>query len=173
MQPTKPNLEELIEKIEAGVLADLSDEQVARLADALDAGALPEVADRRATPDPRLRSALDQVERPALPTSAAWDTMWQRVDAAAHAEPPSVGARVLRLWRPLGVAVAAGLMLAAIWARPVEPRAAAADDWPLRLARDVQINALEVSNGTPFVVSLGGGNGSEMIWVLSAVESGG
>jgi hypothetical protein len=192
MDPRLTDFEQLARQIEAGDLAGLSAEQIERLAEALDADPAPTFASRRAAPDAGLRRALDASERPALPTTAQWDAMWARIEAAPaaaaadampgvapgrHARsaappPETAGARLLRLWRPLGVAVAAGLALAAIWARPTTP-APPTDDWPLRLASDVQINALEVSEGTPFIVSLGEAHGPEVIWVLSSVEADG
>lgn len=169
MRRPRDNLDEALRAVMAGDLDALTPEQVARLESVLNDE--PAVADRLAgqiaAPDRCLAGVLRESEQAEMPRAAAWEAAWERIDAPGaitrFVEKRGGVARILRRWRPLA-AVAAGLIMAALWristAAPVRP-------WPMQLAADVEINALEVTGETtPFVVSTGDEGDVQVIWVL-------
>lgn len=153
-------LERLLEAA-AGDPASLPGTERARL-EAL----LAEVADLVDRPEPALAEALDRVESASLPAAREWDRVWRAIDSALEARGrtarrPSL---LFRLRLPAVAGIAAALVLAVVLAMP---RSTTTSGAPIRLASDVEIHELEVSDGTPFVVSVGS-NGAEVVWVLSA-----
>ncbi len=168
MSHAPDNLDDALRAMEAGDLDSLSPDQVARLEALLNDSpqAAARVADRVAAPEPRLAEALERLETPSLPSPAAWSDAWARIDAETASTSGRIGnvtTRIIRLWKPLA-ALAACLCLAALWSfhSPAAP-----ESWPMQLATNVEISQLEVYDGaTPFVISSGGENGYEIIWVL-------
>jgi anti-sigma-K factor RskA len=161
------NLDRFIADLAAGDPDMLPAEQVARLERVLDTDPrlAAHVAAQRPARDERLHTALEQVERPALPTAARWEGLWAQIEVAAPVAVSSVRrgsvVGVLRYWRPVAVA-AACLLLAMFW----KAAAPAADPWPLVLASNVEIDDLDVSEGaTSFLVHVEG-SGADVIWVL-------
>jgi hypothetical protein len=169
MTRTPDNLNAALQAVKAGDLDALTPEQVARLERVLndELAVAAQLGGQVPKPDERWASALDAVERPGGPSDATWERIWTRIDNAAPVSLRQTGqsgaARILRLWKPLAAA-AACLLLAALW-RAGTP--ATVKPWPMELATSVQIDQLEVSEGsTPFVVTTGGENGFDVIWVL-------
>lgn len=168
MSHSRDNLDQALRAASAGDLHTLRPEQVARLEAVLndEPGVAARLADRRLAPDPQLARALAQADRAAAPAADTWEQVWERIDAAGRAAPlpgAQARARILRLWRPFAAA-AACLLMAGLWrlgaVMPKRP-------WPLQMATEVEINELEVYDGaTSFVVSTGGKDGFEIIWVL-------
>jgi len=164
------NLDEALRAVAAGDLDALQPDQVARLEAILneEPSVAARLADHVPAVDARLARVLARVEQGVTPGMAAWERAWERIDAVAPAAVARVDAvrrraLVLRLWKPLA-AVAACLVMAALW-RAGSPRPR--EEWPMQLATDVEINALEVSDGaTPFVISDGGEHAVQIIWVV-------
>jgi anti-sigma-K factor RskA len=161
------NLDRFIADVAAGDPDMLPVEQVARLERVLDTDPrlAAHVAAQRPARDERLRAALEQVERPTLPTAARWEGMWAQIEVAApiavRSARRSSATRALRYWRPVAVA-AACLLLAMFWKASVP----ASDPWPLVLASNVEIDELDVSGAaTSFLVHVEG-SGANVIWVL-------
>lgn len=164
MTPFNNELRRLLERLECGELQ--ADDE--RLLESLIASESPEslaqaVGARAARPDPALRASAHALEAASVPTEAQWERVW----AGVHAARPSARRwtpRVLRLWRASAAAAAACLALAALWGARVT--AAPEADWPVRLATNVEIHALDVGeDSTSFLVSLGD-DGARVIWVL-------
>ena len=167
MTPGPDKLHAALRAVAAGDLDALTPEQAAQLERALNenprVAAL--VADAVPVPDERLAAGLAELERGALPSDAAWDQVWARVDAAgartAARGRHTVAARVLRLWKPL-LAAAACLALATVWRLSL--KGPADDAWPIQLATNVEIQALDVGDhATPYISTT---DGVDMIWVL-------
>ncbi len=169
MSARPENLDEALQAVMAGDLDALRPDQVAQLETLLneEPAMAARLANRLAAPDALLADALAQAERGAVPSAAVWEQAWERIDAAAPAMPATVGRRralVIRLWKPLA-AVAACLLMVAVW--KISLATPQAEDWPMRLATDVQIDQLEVSEGsTPFIISDGAEHPVQIIWVL-------
>lgn len=149
--------------------SSLSNADLARLDTLLSAddATLAQHASRPAKPDIALASRLDLAEQATLPTAAQWNRVWHAVESAAsHGRAATRAPVILRLRRATYIAVAAAILLAvAVWIP--RPTAESSSDEPIRLASSVEIHSLEVSDGTPFVVSVGNG-GAEVIWVLNS-----
>lgn len=161
------NLKAQIDAIDFGNIDAISPEQIAELETALNAheAGVSHLADRLAKPDPRLASALDAAERPAMPPPEAWDRMWDRITAETgrHQHAPAAPHRIVRLWRP-AAAVAACLFLATAWW--LQTPTTASDPWPVTLATNVEIEQVESFGDTmPLVMSVGD-EGMPVIWVV-------
>jgi hypothetical protein len=168
MSQSRDSLDAALRAAAAGDWDALTPEQVDRLERVLNDE--PAVAARLANEKPELGSpladslvALDQRTPPA---PRVWQDVWERIDAAAPAGMRRIGQvgapRILRLWKPLAAA-AACILLTVFWTlKPAAP-----EEWPLQLATNVEIDQLEVPEGaTSFVISTGGENGIDVIWVL-------
>ena len=124
------NLEELLARVRAGRLDELTPEQVAALEAHLDA--TPAAAERLANvvpePDPHLSAAVSP------PTEDEWNAVWERVESATSApqSPRRPLSRVFRLWSPLAAA-AACLLLVVVW------RLSAPPAWEIQLSEDVLV----------------------------------
>ncbi len=166
MSPGQEKLHSALRAVAAGDFDALTPEQVAELERALNEN--PQVAALIASavpaPDARLAAGLAEMERKALPSQAAWDQAWAQVDAATARisvrSHKTGAARVLRLWKPL-LAAAACLLLVAVWRVSLRP---ADDAWPIQLATNVEIDALDVGDdATPYIVAT---DDFDMIWVM-------
>jgi hypothetical protein len=145
MQPMNADIQAALDAVADGRLDALPPERVAQLAAYLEAD--PIAAARVAGVVPPIEPAW-QVQAP--PASAeAWELVWRRV------------------WRPIALAAAACALLAVgLWEWSWKARG---QGWPVEWARDVQIEELEVADGTtPFVIDGGTGNGISVIWILDA-----
>lgn len=174
MSGTHDNLDDALRAAAAGNWDALTAQQVAGLESALnnDPALAAQLAGVVPPPDPRLAAGLDLLDRADLPSSVDWQRVWERIEAASarlsQAE-PRPARRVLRLWKPLtagavGLAAAACLLVAVLWKHGHPPTDA---PWPMQLATNVEIDQLEVGEGTtPLVLALGGDNGPEVIWLL-------
>ncbi len=169
MAPAQDKLHAALRAVAAGDFAALTPEQVAELERALNenppVAAL--VADAVPKPDASLAAGLAAIDQAALPSDAAWDQVWAQVDAAsaraARWTRKSGATRVLRLWRPL-LAAAACLVLVAVWRMQLRSGPSADEAWPVQLATNVEIDALDVGDdATPYIVNT---DGVDMIWVL-------
>lgn len=167
-------LDRLMRIIESGRADELSPTEVARLESVLNSDATLADLPARRVPrvDPRMSAAVAELSSITSPDAEMWEHVWERIESespiAASAVTPSWNTRLLRLWRPLSAA-AACLLLGIIW-RLGTP--APRDAWPLEIAGDVEIEALEVyGDALPFVVTLGGDHPTEMVWVLEGTES--
>jgi hypothetical protein len=163
MQPMNADIQAALDAVADGRLDALPPERVAQLAAYLEAD--PIAAARVAGVVPPIEPAW-QVQAP--PASAeAWERVWRRVAAAGEPAAGRRTQRVLRLWRPIALAAAACALLAVgLWEWSWKARG---QGWPVEWARDVQIEELEVADGTtPFVIDGGTGNGISVIWILDA-----
>ncbi len=127
---------------------------------------LAELANDIAAPGETLGNALAAAEREVMPSRRDWERVWSAIEAAGAAS-ESVERRrslIYRLRLPAVVGLAAALVFAITLALP---RSTTDSTSPIRLATNVEIHELEVSDGTPFVVSVGS-NGAEVVWVLRA-----
>ena len=160
MKPTaQDELDRLLEAVD-GDLASLSAAERARFNALIDA-----VADAPACPDRVLAQALEASEQHAMPSPADWERVWRAVETAG-AKRGTATRRMLTI--PLRLSAAAGIAAALFFAVLFAlPRQTADAVTPIRIASDVEIHELEVSDGTPFVISVGS-NGAEVVWVLSA-----
>ena len=155
------NLDELLDRVAAGRLDELTPEQVAALEDHLNATPSAEgrLADVLLEADPRLSATT------SMPTDAEWDQVWQRVDSAAAARGKTARTirRTIRLWQPLtALAACVALLLVWRWA-PLST----GSDWPIALSADVEVLELEVfGDASAFVSYSDEGQGAAVIWVL-------
>lgn len=147
-----------LEALAAGWLDSLSPEQIARLETHLNANptAADQLADRTPTVEPVLHTGVEH------PPAEAWESVWENIESAT-ARPITWLPRLLRLWQPLA-AVAACLLMVGIW---YFNREAAPAPWPVEWAREMEINDLQVFEGSmPFVLSAGNDGTISMIWVI-------
>lgn len=155
------NLDELLDRVVAGRLDELTPEQAAALEAHLNA--TPAAAERLADVLPQVDQRL-RVSTP-VPTDAEWDQVWQRVDSAAAARGKTARTirRTIRLWQPL-TALAACVVLLLVWRwAPLS----AGSDWPIALSADVEVLELEVfGDASAFVSYSDEGQGAAVIWVL-------
>jgi hypothetical protein len=163
--PTE-NFDELLDRVRAGRLDDLTTEQVAALEAHLNGtpAAAGRLADVMPVPDPRLTAAAP------LPSAADWDNVWERIDSGKARRLPARHAlgRVFRLWQPLAAA-AACLLLLVVWRTMLSP---AEPPWQLRLSDEVVVHELEVSgDASAFVAYADDGSGTAVIWVFEEDES--
>jgi hypothetical protein len=169
MSQSRENLDAALRAVAAGDWDALTPEQVERLERVLNQE--PAIAARLTAQKPELGASLakvlDALDRRARPTPRAWEGVWEQIESAAPAARGTSRrsvARILRLW-PALAAAAACLLLAVAWTWTARP--SASDEWPLRLATNVEIDDLEVPEGaTSFVVETGGESGIQVIWVL-------
>ena len=159
------NLDELLDRVAAGRLGDLTPEQVAALETHLNTtpGAAERLADIVPEADPRL-----SVIAPT-PTDADWGEVWRRVDSAALTRESTarVIGRTIRLWQPLAAA-AACLLLMILWrVAPLRTEPA----WELRLSGSVVVHELEIFGGDSAFVAYSDDDGSAVIWVFEEDES--
>ncbi len=160
MMTQDDNLDQLLDRVAAGRLDDLTPEQVAALETHLNA--TPAAAERLADMVPEVDLRLGA--RVSTPTDAEWDEVWQRVDSVALRRDPTARTlgRVIRLWRPLAAA-AACLLLMVLWrAAPSSADAA----WELRLSDNVIVHELEVFDGSSAFIAYSDEDGSAVIWVF-------
>ncbi len=168
MSQSRDSLDAALWAAAAGDWDALTPEQVGRLERVLNDE--PAVAARLADEKPELGSSLADslvaLDQRSPPAPRVWQDVWERIDAAAPARMRRVGRAgapwILRFWKPLAAA-AACILLTVFWTlKPAPP-----EEWPFELATHVEIDGLEVSEGaTSFVVSAGGENAIEVIWVL-------
>lgn len=169
MRPTPDNLDALLAKVERGELDDLTEEQVAALADALDEQAA--LAERLAdVAPPALPVALRDV---AAPTRGEWDAVWTGIrrgvrgplSESGEGRRQVVTARRLIRFMPAALAAAAAIALAVIWRLP--SAASPPAPWPMKLSQHVEIHDLEVDqDAMPMIVTVGKRNTAEVIWVV-------
>jgi len=164
MSQSHDSLDAALRAVAAGQWEALTPEQVERLERVLNEE--PAVAARLAGRKPelgaRLAEVLEVLVEQTRPAPRVWQDMWERIDAAAPAAVRHGAGRILRLWTPLAAA-AACVILVLLWT--LEP--STSEEWPLQLATSVEIDELEVPEGaTPMVISTGGENGIDVIWVL-------
>ena len=160
MTTPNDNLDQLLDRVAAGRLDDLTPEQVAALEAHLNATPAAEgLADVLPEADPRLSSTA------SMPTDAEWDEVWQQVDSAAAARGRTARAirRAIRLWQPLAaVAACVALLLVWRWAPFTS-----GPEWPIELSADVEVLELEVfGDASAFVSYSDEGQGAAVIWVL-------
>jgi hypothetical protein len=162
MTTPSDNLDELLDRVRAGRLDELTPEQVAALEAHLDA--TPTAAERLANvipePDPHLSAPVSS------PTEDQWNAIWERVESAASSprSPRRPVSRVLRFWSPLAAA-AACLLLVVVW------RLSAPPAWEMHLSEHVVVHELEVfGNSSAFVAYSDDDDGSAMIWVFEEDE---
>jgi hypothetical protein len=160
---------DLLRRIEAGELDSLTPAEIERAERLLnsDSAAAGRVAGQIPPVDANLRDALADAASDSMPREADWDAAWARIEAAAA---PARGPmpRTLRWGTSVG-AIAACLLVAALWSMPDARRSGtrAPEAWPVVLAHDVEIDALEVGEDTlPIVVATGGDDSVEVIWVM-------
>jgi len=163
--PTE-SFDELLERVSAGQLDDLTPEQVAALEAHLNAtpAAAERLVDVMPTPDPQLTSGVPS------PSGADWDRVWERIDSVAtsRARPPRSLGRVFRLWQPLAAA-AACLLLIVVWRTMLSP---AEPPWEIQLSDDVVVHELEVfGNASAFVAYADDESGAAVIWVFEEDEN--
>ncbi|MEP0846650.1 MAG: hypothetical protein HRF50_07480 [Phycisphaerae bacterium] len=172
MTPMRENLDQLLERVAAGRLDELSPEQVAALETHLNANAA--AAARLANLLPR--PPAGPLARVAEPSAAQWERVWRGVEAAgsrqaargtdAASAPQTMRGRTrrfLRLWE--GIAAAAACVLFAVLWRSSQPAAEAS--WPIQLSQHVEVDSLEVfDDSTAFVVVPDDGSDGAVIWVL-------
>lgn len=158
MTTPSDNLDELLDRVCAGRLDELTPEQVAALEAHLDA--TPTAAERLANvlpePDPHLSAAVSS------PTEDEWNAVWERIESVTSTtqSPRRPLSRLLRIWSPL-LAAAACVLLVVIW------RLSAPPAWKMQLSEDVVVHELEVfGNSTAFVAYSDDDDGSAMIWVF-------
>lgn len=171
MQRGRDEIEALLQAVADSGGPALTPDEIARLAEALDADPrlAARLADVRPRLEPALAAALQQAEAGVTPSAAEWAGVWANIEqaaarGAARPVPRRVRSRILRLWQP-ALAAAACLVLAALWRFGALP--GWADGGDMRLAHDVEINSIEVYGAaTSFVVSTGGSDAIEVIWVL-------
>ncbi len=160
MMTAGDNFDELLDRVAAGRLDDLTPEQVAALEAHLNATpvAAERLADMVPEVDPRLAA------RVSTPTDAEWDEVWQQVDSAALSREPTARTlgRVIRLWRPLAAA-AACLLLLVLWRAAPSPADAA---WELQLSDNVIVHELEVFGDSSAFIAYSDEDGSAVIWVF-------
>ena len=159
------NLDELLDRVAAGQLDELTSEQVAALEAHLNTtpGAAERLADIVPEADPRL-----SVIAPT-PTDADWGEVWRRVDSAALTRESTarVIGRTIRLWQPLAAA-AACLLLMILWrVAPLRTEPA----WELQLSGSVVVHELEIFGGDSAFVAYSDDDGSAVIWVFEEDES--
>jgi hypothetical protein len=155
------NFDQLLDRVAAGRLDDLTPEQIDALEAHLNATPTAEqrLADVLPEADPRLSVAAP------MPTDDEWSEVWQGVESTTRKRESSARAirRAIRLWQPFA-AVAACVALLLVWRwSPLT----AAPDWPIALSSDVEVLELEVfGDASAFVSYSDDGQGAAMIWVL-------
>jgi hypothetical protein len=161
------NLDELLDRVAAGRLDDLTPAQVAALELHLNATSAAEerLTDVVPTADPCLSASTP------IPSHAEWEDVWHRIDSArpARASTARVIRRTIRVWQPLA-ALAACLALLLVWRW--SPFSTAAD-WPIELSSNVEVLEIEVfGDASAFVSYSDEEHGAAVIWVLddSAVQ---
>ncbi len=164
MKPRRDDMQSEFDAVQAGRLADLSIEQVARLEARLnaDTDAAARLADLCPPADPAL------VEPVNMPTADAWDCVWTRIEAAPAQRRRSTPAQtgIFLRWRPALAAAAVCALMVGTWTFRTPP---SSNDWPIEWAHTVQINYLEVATGaTPLVIAAGAEDAIPIIWVLEA-----
>lgn len=178
MTPMRENPDQLLERVAAGRLDELSPEQVAALEAHVNESAAAAARLANLVPQP----PAGQFAPVAEPTAAEWERVWRGVEAAeVRSAARGAGAvevrrtvrdrggarRFLRLWE--GVAAAAACVLLAVLWRSSQPAAEAS--WPIQLSQHVEVDSLEVfDDSTAFVVVPDDGSDGAVIWVLE--ESG-
>jgi hypothetical protein len=148
----------------------LSADQIARLEASLNADPQRGAAFAQMCPGrDGFVDAWTAAERSAAPPGdRPWERVWEQVDTALTLRPTvtATGAlrrpRTIRLWVGLAAA-AACIALVSLW--PWKP-APTESPWPIVLAGNVEIDALEVSDdATPVIWSTGGSEPVNVIWV--------
>jgi hypothetical protein len=164
MKPRRDDMQSEFDAVQAGRLADLSLEQVARLEARLNADA--DAAERLADVYPEAEPAL--LAPVEMPTADTWNRVWTQIEVAAAQRRRSTPARTgtfLR-WRPILAAAAVCALMIGTWTFRAPP---SSNDWPIEWAHTVQISYLEVATGaTPLVIAAGAEDAIPIIWVLDA-----
>jgi hypothetical protein len=155
------NVDDLLDRVAAGRLDDLTPAQVAGLEVHLNATPAAEerLTDVVPTADPRLSAST------AVPSDAEWEDVWQRIDSARPARASTARAikRTIRFWQPLAALAACVALLVAWRWGPFSTRS----DWPIQLSSDVEVLELEVfGDASAFVSYSDDGQGVTVIWVL-------
>lgn len=151
------NLKQLLDAAIAGQLDELTDEQIAQLAEHLDAS--PNDAARLAAVAPPV-SAL--VAPPLVqPSAAEWSRIWRGIDKATGER--EVVVRRLRVWRGVQsfAAIAACVLVALVWRGG---RVATSGGGALESATGVQIDEMVVAGGYSATVDVSD-DGSAIIWL--------
>ena len=170
MNEEHTQLNALLARVAAGEIDALNPSEIALLESHLNDA--PDAAGQLA----KGRPPLMRLPEIAMPPEAAWDAMFDRIDASRGAATASPGRspttrpdrthrlrRLRKTWEPL-LAAAAVVLLAVMWRlSPTTPTAA--EPWDLRLATDVSIDEIEVfGDATSFVAYAD--DGSTVIWVF-------
>jgi|GEM_PF-1407464 len=171
MTDARENMEELLSRVAAGRLDDLTPEQI----DALEVylNDTPAAAEQLAEVRPATDAALGQ-DLPT-PTSTEWENVWGNVEAGVetdsgaganmHVAPVSNRsiAKGARLWRP-AAALAACVALMLVWRVTSKPADAG---WEIKLSDHVVVHDLEIyDDGAGFIAF--DDDGAAMIWVFEA-----
>ena len=158
MKPGHDNLDELLERVAAGRLDDLTPAQIAALERHLNAvlAAADRLAGVRPPRDPRLEIPVTG------PVVDEWDAVWRAIEAGAVAQRLRTPHRLIRLWQAFA-AVAACLALGLLWRATGAGRQGAA----VELSNNVVVHELEVfGDASAYVAYAGDESGRAMIWVL-------
>lgn len=145
MNNQRPEIEVLLAQLEAGRLDDLSVEQIAALASALDdSPALAQrVAGLRPTVDARLQV------RAASPSSEDWARTWNTIDsglASQRGSRPAPAGRIYTLGRA-AAAIAACVALVVVWRTLLVSTPDNSAGWALAVSSNTEILELEVFDG--------------------------
>ncbi len=164
MNDASDNLDQALQALRDGRLDALTPEQVARLEGRLnsDPAAAAQLADRIPVRDPVLNAALEELDRQEAPSAAAWGRAWEQIGAAGAVRTRPGRTWTWRLGRPLAVA-AACLLMVGFWRLRALP---AVEAWPIVLASDVDIVAIEVGEDTMLFIDSTSESGVKVIWAL-------
>ncbi len=117
-----------------------------------------------ARPDERLAAALQADEQ--LPSDAAWQNVWDKVETGA-APVATPGSRTLRLWRVLAPVTAAAACLVMVLMWQFGGQDTGADEfWPLSPGGTFEIHEIETYGDATFLIAAGGEESVDVIWVL-------
>lgn len=149
-------IEKLLERLERDGIESLATDEVERLEAALatDPQAAARVGQMAAG------GAAWPLPEGAGPSESQWESVWREVDRALVRR--QVERTWQRRWQGLSAMAACALLVLA-W-RLTLPGGGVE---PLRVARDVEVNRLEVfGEATSFVLETGGSDGFSVIWVM-------
>lgn len=163
MSRNKDQIENLLDRVAAGDLDDLTPEQIAALEVHLNAS--PALAARLADERPPADTLLESLGA-ELPSESEWDEAWSRIAPASRV---MRGLRFGAFARTI-TAAAACVLLAFVY--QVGPsRASAGEPWELSLATDVEIHELDVAEDVSSAVSYADdGEGPVVIWLFEDEE---
>jgi len=154
------NLNRLLEAAMAGRLDELTDDQIARLSEHLDAS--PADAARMAAVAPVVDAALTPPV--SQPSAAEWSRVWSKIDAAAGER--EVAVRRLRFWRGVQrfAAIAACVLVALVWR---SGQSGSPGGGVMESIAGVQIDEMTVAGGYSATVDVSD-DGSAIIWVTES-----